>query len=272
MSTPTIHIVFRACDIVQSVNKNPRPFMLDKTTLVQISFQSLLDSLHGIPHTIQVIGDKLSPILSDFFTKRNIDIIHGDFGNDESIRRSFFAGAHVSDDDWVYFCEDDYVHKPDSMHFMYRFIQNPEQWMEYSRRIYTWSSFIDPRKPDLIIHPTDYPDRYKGKYRRFSLIFHSEDCHWRQITDTTFTFLMKGSTLRKRFAFLMQCAKGANDRKLSKGLYGRLTFFGKALCVSPMPGLATHMHRDTMSPLYDWETLVFSIKDRLEQEGLISKV
>ena len=190
MSTPTIHIVFRACDIVQSVNKNPRPFMLDKTTLVQISFQSLLDSLHGIPHTIQVIGDKLSPTLCDFFTKRNIDIIHGDFGNDESIRRSFFAGAHVSDDDWVYFCEDDYVHKPDSMHCMYRFIQNPEQWMEYSRRIYTWSSFIDPRKPDLIIHPTDYPDRYKGKYRRFSLIFHSEDCHWRQITDTTFTFLM----------------------------------------------------------------------------------
>jgi hypothetical protein len=272
MSTPTIHIVFRACDIVQSVNKNPRPFMLDKTTLVQISFQSLLDSLHGIPHTIQVMGDKLSPILSDFFTKRNIDIIHGDFGNVESIRRSFFAGAHVSDDDWVYFCEDDYVHKPDSMHCIYRFIQNPEQWMEYSRRIYTWSSFIDPRKPDLIIHPTDYPDRYKGKYRRFSLIFHSEDCHWRQITDTTFTFLMKGYTLRKRFAFLMQCANGANDRKLSKGLYGRLTFFGKAMGLSPMPGLATHMHRDTMSPLYDWETLVFSIKDRLEQEGLIFKV
>jgi hypothetical protein len=27
-----------------------------------------------------------------------------------------------------------------------------------------------------------------------------------------------------------------------------------------------------MSPLFDWETLVFSIKDRLEQEGLISKV
>jgi hypothetical protein len=42
--------------------------------------------------------------------------------------------------------------------------------------------------------------------------------------------------------------------------------------LSPMPGLATHMHRDTMSPLFDWETLVFSIKDRLEQEGLISKV
>ena len=83
---------------------------------------------------------------------------------------------------------------------------------------------------------------------------------------------MKGSTLRKRFAFLMQCAKGANDRKLSKGLSGRLTFFGKAMGLSPMPGLATHMHRDTMSPLYDWETLVFSIKDRLEQEGLISKV
>ncbi|MFM7775254.1 MAG: hypothetical protein ACKO9V_10545, partial [Candidatus Kapaibacterium sp.] len=64
---------------------------------------------------------------------------------------------------------------------------------------------------------------------------------------------------------------GANDRMLSRGLYGRLTFFGKALGVSPMPGLATHMHRDTMSPLTDWESIVDALRARLQEEGFLPR-
>ncbi|MFM8569212.1 MAG: hypothetical protein ACKOB6_06385 [Candidatus Kapaibacterium sp.] len=268
---PTIHVIFRACDKVNAVNNNPRPFMLDKTSLVAISFQSLLDSLRDVPHTVHVLGDKLSPALRAFFLKRGVQLIEGDFGNDESIRQALLLGAAVADDDWVYFCEDYYVHVPHAMRTIHRFFATPESWLEHPKRLYTWSSFIDLRKRDLVVHPTDYPDRYRGKYRRFSLILHSQDCHWRQITDTTFTFLLKASVLRKRLPFLLRCAKGANDRMLSRGLYGRLTFFGKALGVSPMPGLATHMHRDTMSPLTDWESIVDALRARLQEEGFLPR-
>lgn len=266
---PTIHVIFRACDVVNAVNNNPRPFMLDKTTLVQLSFESLLDALRDVPHTIHVLGDKLSAHLQHYFRVRGVSVTNGNFGNEESIRQALRMGAGITDNDWVYFCEDDYIHVPHALQYIHRFISTPEQWMDHTKRLYTWSSFIDLRKRDLVVHPTDYPDRYNGKYRRFSLIFHSNDCHWRQITDTTFTFLLKGSTLRKRMPLLMRSAKGANDRLLSKKLYGRLSFFGKVLAVSPMPGLATHMHRDTMSPLVDWNDRVQALRLRLEQEQLL---
>ncbi|MFZ9814287.1 MAG: hypothetical protein ACO3EO_03300 [Candidatus Kapaibacteriota bacterium] len=263
MKEPIIHVIFRACDVVNAVNANPRPFNLDKTTLVKLSFQSLYDSLQGIPHTIHVIGDKLSTDLQGFFASRNCVLIQGEYGNDESIRQTFNLAAQFSDDDWIYFCEDDYVHVQHAMRYIHNFLKNPHQTMDFAKRLYTWSSFINLKMKDIVIHPTDYPDRYSGKYRRFSLVFHSDDCHWRQITDTTFTFLMKGSTFKKHKNLLLRCAKGANDRMLSKKLYGRFTFFNKVLALSPMPSLATHMHRDTMSPLVDWEAVVTSMKDKI---------
>lgn len=263
MKQPMIHVIFRACDVVNAVNANPRPFDLDKTTLVKISFQSLLDSLQHIPHTIQVLGDKLSPGLRSFFLSKNIELIEGDFGNDESIRQSLLLGARYGDDDWVYFCEDDYVHVPHAMTYVHNFLKDPSSFMDHAKRLYTWSSFINLKNKELVIHPTDYPDRYSGKYRRFSLILHSDDCHWRQITDTTFTFLMRGKTLKQRLPFLLRCAKGANDRLLSRKLYGRFSFFGKVLALSPIPGLATHMHRDTMTPLVDWKSIVEELKNRI---------
>lgn len=268
MKEPMIHVIFRACDIVNAVNANPRPFNLDKTTLVKLSFQSLYDSLQGIPHTIHVVGDTLSEQLQSFFSTRNCVLIQGDFGNDESIRQTLKLAEQFPDDDWIYFCEDDYVHVQYAMRYIHNFLKNPCQTMDHEKRLYTWSSFVKLNNKDIVIHPTDYPDRYRGKYRRFSLIFHSNDCHWRQITDTTFTFLMKSSTVKKHKKLLLRCANGANDRMLSKRLYGRFTFFNKVLALSPIPGLATHMHRDTMSPLIDWESIISSVADRVQEHTL----
>ena len=267
MSSPTIHVIFRACDKVHSVNKNPRPFDLDKTTLVKISFMSLMDSLAGIPHSVRVLGDAISDDLRGFFSSYNVELIEGVFGNDASIRKTFELAFDVPDNDWVYFCEDDYIHVPHAMPFIYRFINASQRFMEFKPRYYTWSSFVNVRDRDLVIHPTDYPDRYKGNYRRFSLIFHSDDCHWRQITDTTFTFLLKGSTLRKHYSFLKLCSFKANDRLLSRRLFGRLSFIAQTLALSPMPGLATHMHKDTMAPLVDWESLVQSLCARIRPQS-----
>lgn len=263
INAPIIHVIFRACDVVNAVNANPRPFDLDKTTLVKLSFQSLWDSLQHIPHTIHVIGDKLSPDLQSFFQEKNVNLIEGDFGNDESIRQTLLLGARFPAEDWVYFCEDDYVHVPHAMTYIHNFLKNPASFMNHAKRLYTWSSFINLKKKDIVIHPTDYPDRYSGKYRRFSLILHSDDCHWRQITDTTFTFLIQGKTLQSKLPFLLRCAKGANDRLLSRKLYGRFTFFGKVLALSPIPGLATHMHRDTMTPLINWESIIEDVRRRI---------
>jgi hypothetical protein len=56
-------------------------------------------------------------------------------------------------------------------------------------------------------------------------------------------------------AIFKKASVGANDGYLSKALYGEKNFSGKILCLSPLPGLSTHMHTDTMTPLTDWEAL-----------------
>ncbi len=256
MSTPTIHVLYRACDVVNAVNKNPRPFDLDKATLIKISFMSLYDSLQSVPHTLSVVGDKLSPSMMSFFSRFNLQLSNGEYGNDESIRETLRRARMLPDNDWVYFCEDDYVHVPNAMQRIAYFIEHHGEVLGRERRLYNWASFLDLKSKDLILHPADYPDRYKAKYRRFSLICHDEYMHWRQITDTTFTILMRVSTLKKRYALLERSSHNANDRLLSKKLYGRYFFGSKALCMSPMPGLATHMHMDTMTPLVHWEPIV----------------
>ncbi len=256
MTQPLLHILFRACDLVNAVNKNPRPFQLDKATLIKVCFLSLYESAQHVPHRFYVVGDKLSSDMLSFFSAYNVELSNGEYGNDASIRETLQRTDAFPANDWVYFCEDDYLHVPHAMEYIYDCILTKDTMLGRERRLYNWASFLDLRAKDFIIHPADYPDRYKSKYRRFSLITHTEKCHWRQITDTTFTFLMQVATVRKRRALLERASHRANDRLLSKRLYGKYMFGSKALCMSPIPGLATHMHMDTMSPLVDWSTHV----------------
>src|SRR6187402_1667128 len=103
-------IIFRACDSVTSVNKSPRPFQLTKAQLIKICFMSLLDSLKGFDYRIIILGDKLSNEMIDFFNSFEVDLRLGSYGNVASIRESIQIASTINDDEWIYFCEDDYLH------------------------------------------------------------------------------------------------------------------------------------------------------------------
>jgi hypothetical protein len=255
---PHFEVIFRACDVVTAVNGAPRPFGLDKRTLIQVCFASLQLALQPVSHRITVLGDKLSSELSAFFeAQAGVQLLHGSFGNEGSIRRTFeLAGERARPQDWIYFCEDDYLHVPQAMTQVRDLIVNRRQAMEHHPRGDSLASLLDPGSADLVIFPADYPDRYRGRYRRFSMVFHTANSHWRQVSDSTFTFLMQGSTFARHRALLERCASGANDRLLSRSLYARHHFRKRALCVSPMPGLSTHMHTGTMTPVVDWSGIV----------------
>ena len=66
MSDPIFHVIFRTCDAVKAL-RGDRPFGLDKRTLIKICFLSLTEALGRYPHTIHILGDKLSPELVAFF-------------------------------------------------------------------------------------------------------------------------------------------------------------------------------------------------------------
>jgi hypothetical protein len=264
MSEPKYNVIFRTCDSVQAL-RGARPFGLDKRTLIQICFLSLHGALRGFPHRIHVLGDKLSPEIEEFFgayaeRDSSITISNGDYGNDESIRQSISLALSFPDDEWVYFCEDDYLHQPYTFVRIDELIRNRSEALLFRPgRRFMRLLFRNIEQKPLFIHPTDYPDRYDPGHRQFSLIFMTKSCHWRQISSTTFTFLGEVKSLKKYERHLRESATGARDDHLSRHLFSHVVFRGRGLCVSPIPGLATHMTDGVMTPFVDWEASVHEL-------------
>jgi hypothetical protein len=257
MLSPKINVIFRACDKVNAVNKQPRPFNLEKSELIKACFKSLYASLQYVPHTLTVLGDKLSADMMDFFSGYDVQLSNGDYGNDASIRQSMqTALTFLNDDEWIYFCEDDYLHREETFLYITNLINDKKNICPGKRRLGLLSSIIHFNKPNLVIFPSDYPDRYCTKNRRQHFIFYTQDCHWRQVTNTTFTFLIQVKDVKKYSRVLLKASENANDAWLSRMIFGSQYFVGKLLCVSPIPALTAHMHINTLPPLVNWESIV----------------
>ena len=63
-------------------------------------------------------------------------------------------------------------------------------------------------------------------------------------------------------------AIGPSDAKLSEKVYGRIFFKNKALCVSPIKGLSTHMTEGVMTPLVDWDLACKECINDMKKEGI----
>ena len=215
----------------------------------------MLASLDGVEYSITVLGDKISDDLIAFFRSYPVTLMLGDWGNDESLRQSMKLAFETDDNDWVYLCEDDYLHVPHAFKWIVDLIDHKDDYIKSKRFFQAFGIKNKLSKTPIIIHPPDYPDRYKPRYLRFSLIFLSRFCHWRQVTDTTFTFMAQAKTFKQYRQIFWNSCTGANDRYLSKTLYAGVRMGKKALCLSPMPGVATHMHEEVMTPLVDWKKI-----------------
>ncbi|MCX6146621.1 MAG: hypothetical protein NTW25_05135 [Candidatus Kapabacteria bacterium] len=284
MSKRKYTVIFRTCDVVNAINKNPRPFDLTKAELIKVCFLSLIDAFANVDYKIIILGDKLSDNMLNFFNKFDVEFVLGSYGNDDSIRESLKIAYNVPDDNWIYFCEDDYLHLPNCFKSIevllnekeevfsnqatinnlviknpsrkvYNFLRKVKKYYNNNFRNFNFSSFLNLGKKDLVVFLPDYPDRYIAKYLKHSLIFQTSDNNWRQITDITFSFVLQSSTVKKHFDMLNRSAYKANDRLLSKKFFGTYGFSAPAICLSPMPGFSSHMHRDTMTKLINWEEI-----------------
>jgi hypothetical protein len=264
VNNTSYHIYFRACDLVQAVHNAPRPFGLDKQTLIKICFLSLCKSLEGFDYNITVIGDRLSDEMIAFFRRYTSDVILGEYGNDASLRECLGRAYRLPDETWVYLCEDDYLHSPEAFIWIDDLIINRKMYLQ-DKALLRQARYlrVDLAGKPLVIHPPDYPDRYKRKYMQFALVFLSTYCHWRQVSNTTFTFMAQAKTFRAYRKILDKSTHGAADGYLSRNMYARTTFRGRALCLSPIPGVSTHMHDGVMTPLVNWDEVYQSYREQL---------
>lgn len=253
-------IIYRACETVNSVNGLPRPWGLSKREIIELSFKSLSKAVENKPHEIHIIGDSLSEDLISFFKKISPEAkieSYNDLGNAKSLYKCFEKADSFSDDDLIYFCEDDYLHFYPSFH----------------ERGLAFAEFAKGNALDFFFHPSDYPDQYRSGNTKRSYIFALKSGHMREVSSTTFTFMCLGKTYKKHSELLKSCAmykrfidpktKGAvmSDCGADDGRFSEI--FGKeALCFSPLPGIATHLHVGTTSAFVEWDI----VKEHVRQD------
>jgi len=242
--------LIRICDQVFSNHNSSRPFNASKDMIIKKTLLSLKLASEGFKVEFQVIADNCSDKIISFVKNnitKKIHITNG--GASVSLQKQLEIAAAQQDNTWIYFCEDDYLHHPESIKRIDDLISNRDEYLRMKSPFLSLNSLI---KRDLIIHLADYPDRYLESQIKNTILFKSKFCHWRLIDKTTHSFMMEAKTVKKYFTNIYKSTIGPSDAQLSKRVYGGV-YSLKPICLSPIQGLSSHLTEGVMSPFVDWE-------------------
>jgi hypothetical protein len=153
-----------------------------------------------------------------------------------SILTSFNIAKEKSDD-LVYFVEDDYIHKKESIVEM----------------VSTYEKISSELNRELFLCPVDYPFLYKKLDNSNVLI--GNKYHWRTVNESLLTFLTSKDLINKYWNELVLMAENEHspfETPLHK-------IYEKELCLSPIPSLAMHCTNVNsifgLSPNINWKKL-----------------
>lgn len=235
MNKNELTILYRVCDKIETLHL-PRPFGLDKKTIIQICFKSVINSFPN--SNIVLICDDCSEQTIEKLKEIGGDNIKGilneDLKPEGSLKRAFSFAKELDDNAVVYFCEDDYLHL-------------------------NCGFLTDIAKMGLVVHPTDYPDQYKEGRIFPSYIYLYKSSYFRTINTTTFTFMCLAKFIKDNYNYLISI--GNDDSKLSI-LFGYPSSPNNML-VSPIPSLSAHLHIGTIPSFINWEAEVNKLKEEL---------
>jgi hypothetical protein len=250
------------------------PFGDDKALLAETCLKSFRDSLGSLRVKLWAILDGCPQEYEEFFRKHidpdDLVIIKLDgVGNGATFDKQLDILLQQNDANVVYFAEDDYLYLPNQFHLMIQFL--------------TTQSDAD------FVSPYDHLDCYTLALHRgpkWLRVYGS--CHWRTAASTCLTFLTRKKTLGNYEHVFRTYARGNYDcalwlsvtkhrvfnpvamiRYFAQGLfywkilvkawlYGwRQILFGRKVRLwVPVPGIATHLDSNSLSPGVDWLALI----------------
>jgi len=140
-------------------------------------------------------------------------------------------------EDLIYFVEDDYLHKRNSIKEM----------------IFTYERISSQINSEIIICPTDYPYLYAKTEATLNFLGHKS--HWRKVGETLCTFLTSKKIIEKYWdMYVSMCKK--EHAPFEKPMH---EIYEKELCISPIPSLAVHFTNINsifgLSPNVDWKKI-----------------
>ena len=140
-------------------------------------------------------------------------------------------------EDLIYFVEDDYLHKRNSIKEM----------------IFTYERISSQINSEIIICPADYPYLYAKTEATLNFLGHR--CHWRKVGETLCTFLTSKQIIEKYWdKYVSMCQR--EHAPFEKPMH---EIYEKELCISPIPSLAVHFTNINsifgLSPNMDWKKI-----------------
>ena len=139
--------------------------------------------------------------------------------------------------DLVYFVEDDYIHKKDSLCEM----------------IFAYEKFASAFKQELFLCPADYPYLYKSLESTNILI--GNNYHWRTIKESLLTFMTSKRMIDKHWDNLNKMCE--IEHSPFETLLHKI--YEEEICLSPIPSLAMHCTNVNsvfgLSPNINWKKI-----------------
>jgi hypothetical protein len=267
----SLDIIIKTCTSINLVTQNKkRIFEKNKSDYTFRTINSLINSLNFSKNFLKDIDIKIYIIddnskkedlekICKIIAKINIkfEIINLDLEkfkqikvlnkNNPSIEKNMratmasiltsFNIAKEKSNDLVYFVEDDYIHKKETIIEM----------------ISTYEKIATELDRELFLCPVDYPYLYKKLDNSNILI--GNNYHWRTVNESLLTFLTSKDLINKYWNELLLMAENEHspfETPLHK-------IYEKELCLSPIPSLATHCTNVNsifgLSPNMNWKKL-----------------
>ena len=146
----------------------------------------------------------------------------------------------VSDDEIIYFLEDDYLHKECSQ----RIIEDGfELGMDYV-------TLYD--HPDKYLNPIEGGNPYCEGRAEFTRVYLGQNSHFKLTNSSTMTFAAKVKTLKEDEGVMRSWTNGTHPHDFQ--MFQEINKKGRRL-VSPLPGYSTHGETRWLTPLINWENI-----------------
>jgi hypothetical protein len=206
---------------------------------------------------IEIVADNVEDETMIWLQTYKFKCIHRTYlGNSGSFWFAYKKALNYPLDSYIYFVENDYIHKPGSLKVL-------NEGLEIS----DYTTLYD--------HPCKYYNSINSLFNNGvekSKVFLTSSSHWKTTKSTTMTFASKVSILKKdKFVFKIFTIGIIKNgvwflKKLEKRrfpadhrIFSFLTRFKSRVLISPVPGFSTHGEIKFLSPLIDWKQYVNKI-------------
>lgn len=241
-----IHVFQRHCNSSKSSMHKNRPEWFDR----KYTFMQFLESMQNSDkvESFAILHDSIpGPIDDHFLNTCDVDdmIISIKGGSDAG---SFLAMIDIvlerhdkgliSDDDILYFVEDDYLHR--------------DGWIDI---LLEGMELL----PNTYLTLYDHPDKYSSMYSQLtSQILCTNSCHWRTTPSTTSTFACRLRTLKRKLDIHLRHCKDSQYRGVG-AITDHQRFIdlwqsGETL-ISCIPGYSAHVETGMLSPTIEWSSI-----------------